>query len=78
MLVITRKEFQYVMINDNVKITVERINRGEVRLSFDAPLSEKIWRGELYERRRREAQIATRLAGNGNEIHSGTKNGAKP
>lgn len=35
------------MIGDNIKITVEQIKGGKVRLSIDAPKEVRILRGEL-------------------------------
>ena len=37
MLVLTRKENESIKINDNIKITVVRIDRGTVRIGVEAP-----------------------------------------
>lgn len=47
MLVLTRKLDQAVVINDNIVVTLRRINKNSVRLSFSAPEDVTIRRSEL-------------------------------
>lgn len=49
-LVLGRYEGESIMVGDDIKVTVKRISRNQVRLEFDAPKDVKIWREELYER----------------------------
>jgi len=47
MLVLGRKPGEYVMIGDDIKITVIRTQDKELRLAIEAPKSISIIRGEL-------------------------------
>lgn len=47
MLVLSRKEWQTIVIGENVTVTVCRINDDKVRLGVDAPDDVNIRRGEL-------------------------------
>jgi carbon storage regulator len=47
MLVLTRKLSEKIVIGDDVVITVVNIERGKVKLGFDAPLEIPIFRSEL-------------------------------
>lgn len=49
MLVLTRKIGERIYIGDDIVVTVERIERGKVRLGINAPKSVKINRGELVD-----------------------------
>lgn len=49
MLVLCRYAGESIIIGDNVKMTVERIEGKKVRLSFDAPKEVQIYREELYD-----------------------------
>lgn len=48
MLVISRKNGQKVMINDNIVITVVEAKNGSVKLAIDADRDVKIYREEIY------------------------------
>ncbi len=48
MLVISRKNGQKIMINDNIVITVVESRNGQVRLAIDADKDVKIYREEIY------------------------------
>ncbi len=50
MLILTRSEGRSVFIGDDIKITVLGIDRGQVRLGFEAPKSVTILREEVLER----------------------------
>jgi len=50
MLVLTRKDQEVIMINDDIKITVVRTSNGQVRLGFDAPKDVEIYRQEIYDK----------------------------
>jgi carbon storage regulator len=47
MLVLSRKPLDSVLIGDNVRITVVRIDRNQVRLGIEAPPNISILREEL-------------------------------
>ena len=48
MLVITRKNGQKIMINDNIVITVVDIKNGQCKIAIDADKDVKIYREEIY------------------------------
>ena len=48
MLVISRKNGQKIMINDNIVITVVDCRNGQVKLAIDADKDVKIYREEIY------------------------------
>ena len=48
MLVISRKNGQKIMINDNIVITVVESRNGQVKLAIDADRDVKIYREEIY------------------------------
>jgi carbon storage regulator len=48
MLVISRKNGQKIMINDNIVITVVEIRNGQCKLAIDADKDVKIYREEVY------------------------------
>jgi carbon storage regulator len=52
MLVISRKPGESIMIGDQIEVSVERIERGIVRIGISAPDEIKIHRTEVYEERR--------------------------
>ena len=48
MLVITRKNGQKIMINDNIIITVVDAKNGQCKIAIDADRDVKIYREEIY------------------------------
>ena len=48
MLVLSRKETEVIMVNDDIQITVVDIRGDKVRLGFDAPNNVKIHRKEVW------------------------------
>ncbi|MBQ7126062.1 carbon storage regulator [bacterium] len=48
MLVISRKNGQKIMINDNIVITVVEAKNGQCKLAIDADRDVKIYREEIY------------------------------
>jgi len=50
MLILTRRKEESVFINDDIKITILGIDRGVVKLGFEAPGDVIILREELLER----------------------------
>ena len=47
MLVLSRKTGQGIIIDGNIRVTVEVLPGGRVKLCFDAPESVDIWREEV-------------------------------
>ncbi len=47
MLVITRRLGERIVIGEDIVITVVDIDRGKIRLGFEAPRDVPIWREEL-------------------------------
>jgi carbon storage regulator len=54
MLVLSRKRFEAIIINDNIKIIVAEIKGDKVRIGIDAPDSILVYRQEVYERIQKE------------------------
>ena len=52
MLVLTRKLNETITIGDNIKITVVRIDKGQVRIGIEAPITVDVRREEHQEHRR--------------------------
>lgn len=48
MLVLSRKVGESIRINDNIKMTVTRIEKGDVRISIEAPREIPVHRDEVY------------------------------
>ena len=48
MLVISRKNGQKIMINDNIVITIVEARNGQCKLAIDADRDVKIYREEIY------------------------------
>ncbi len=49
MLILSRKQDESIVIGDNIKIKVIAIDRGNVKLGFEAPPNTLILRAELKE-----------------------------
>lgn len=48
MLIITRKNGQKIMINDDIEITIVESRNGTCKVAIEAPKSFKIYREEIY------------------------------
>lgn len=63
MLVLSRKQGEKIIINDNISITVVEIDRGKIRLGIEAPRDVPIFRQELLnnpeKHARRDSTVAT-------------------
>jgi len=69
MLVLSRKEGERLVINDDIIITVVRIQGDKVRLGVEAPRSIPVHRGEVYDKIRSLAENAQSIPGaQGNRI----------
>lgn len=47
MLVLTRRIGERILIGDDIWVTLVEIDRGRIRLGFEAPREVPIWREEL-------------------------------
>jgi carbon storage regulator len=54
MLVLSRKPKEIIRIGDNIRVIVQEVKGGRVRLSIDAPADVRVHRGEVYEAIKRE------------------------
>ena len=50
MLVLTRKVLEGITIGDDIRVTVVRVEGGQVRLGIEAPRHVTVLRGELVDR----------------------------
>lgn len=58
-LVLSRRLDEEIYIGSDIKVTVVEIDRGKVRLAFDAPSDVPIYRKEVYERMKEQSQDNT-------------------
>lgn len=49
MLQFTRKQYESIIIGDDIKVTVLSDKHGRVRLGIEAPDDVEIWRDEIQE-----------------------------
>lgn len=49
MLVLGRKPGEYIMIGNEIKVSVIKTDKGALRLAIEAPKEVKIERGEVFE-----------------------------
>ena len=50
MLILTRKQNESVIIDDDIKVTVLSDKHGQIKLGIEAPDDVEIWREEIYEK----------------------------
>lgn len=56
MLVLTRRPKEIIRIGDHIRVIVNEIKGGRVRLAIEAPADVKVHRGEIYEAIQKEKQ----------------------
>jgi carbon storage regulator len=49
MLVLSRKLGESVLLGNDIRVTVISIDRGKIRLGFEAPRDVEIYRQEIYD-----------------------------
>lgn len=49
-LILSRRFREGIILNDDIHIIITGINRGQVRISVEAPPAVKIFRDELYDK----------------------------
>lgn len=65
MLVLSRKQLDSILIGDDIRITVVRIDRNQVRLGIEAPKHVPVLRQELQDEEEHEARAAWRSSDQG-------------
>ena len=50
MLILTRKQTESVIIDDDIKITILGTKGQDVKIGIEAPEDVEIWREEIYQR----------------------------
>ncbi len=58
MLVLTRKAGESIVIGSEIRVTVLEMQGRQIRLGIDAPGDVSIHRGEVYERIKKENELA--------------------
>lgn len=58
MLVLTRKLNEKIRIGDDIIVTIIQIDKGSVKIGFEAPEHVSIYRDEVYEKIRNEERGA--------------------
>ena len=49
MLILTRNQNESIVIDNDIRITILGVNKGQVRIGLDAPEDVPIWREEIYD-----------------------------
>ena len=62
MLVLSRKRFERVLIGPDIRITIVKVDRSQVRLGIEAPADHAILREELVRAEPAPAPLADRPA----------------
>lgn len=60
MLILTRKPDDEIIINSNIRVKILSVNENQVRIGITAPDDVHILRGELYEKVKENAIIASK------------------
>lgn len=64
MLLITRREGEAIMVNGTIEVRVLEIRGGRVKLGFEYPAGNTVFRQELFAKIQAENQAAAALPGN--------------
>lgn len=60
MLILTRKPDDEIIINSDIRVKILSVNENQVRIGITAPADVRILRGELYEKVKENAIIASK------------------
>jgi carbon storage regulator len=58
MLVLTRKLNEKIRVGDDIVVTIIQIDKGSVKIGFEAPENVAIYRDEVYEKIKNEGREA--------------------
>lgn len=59
MLILTRKQNESVIIDDDIKVTILGTKGQDVKIGIDAPDDVEIWREEIYTKMQNDDQTAS-------------------
>lgn len=59
MLILTRKLGESIIIGDNIKITIVKIQKKQVKLGIDASKNVIVDREETYKKKKRENKLSS-------------------
>lgn len=74
MLLITRRTDESIVINDNIEITIVEVRGGRVKLGFEYPEGNTVYRKELYLKIQEENKVAATNVGDVSKLLSSIKN----
>ncbi|MAF31546.1 MAG: carbon storage regulator CsrA [Pseudomonadota bacterium] len=74
MLLITRRTNESIVINDNIEVTVVEVRGGRVKLGFEFPEGNTVYRKELYLKIQEENKTAASSQGDISKLLSSIKN----
>ena len=60
MLILTRREQEAIIINDNVTVTILSVKGNQVRIGIDAQKEIEVHREEIYHRAKRQEKSGNR------------------
>tara|TARA_R110000868_G_scaffold218576_2_gene469161 strand:- start:86836 stop:87066 length:231 start_codon:yes stop_codon:yes gene_type:complete len=74
MLLVTRRTNESIVINDNIEITIVEVRGGRVKLGFEYPEGNTVYRKELYLKIQEENKVAASNVGDISKLLSSIKN----
>jgi carbon storage regulator len=74
MLLITRRTNESIVINDNIEVTIVEVRGGRVKLGFEYPEGNTVYRKELYLKIQEENKTAASNQGDLSKLLSSIKN----
>lgn len=74
MLLITRRTNESIVINDNIEITIVEVRGGRVKLGFEYPEGNTVYRKELYLKIQEENKTAASSQGDISKLLGSIKN----
>lgn len=73
MLLITRRTNESIVINDNIEVTIVEVRGGRVKLGFEYPEGNTVYRKELYLKIQEENKTAASNQGDISKLLSSIK-----
>lgn len=74
MLLITRRTNESIVINDNIEVTIVEVRGGRVKLGFEYPEGNTVYRKELYLKIQEENKTAASNTGDISKLLNSIKN----